>query len=88
MTIEELLETVCRYYPKGLLCTREEYRASSEHGRLLAALKVARAELPRWKALLRSLGAKYSVSNESLHIEAGRLDSAYSGVIFLGGVPE
>ncbi|WP_437306571.1 hypothetical protein [Sorangium sp. So ce388] len=91
ITRSELLDVVYRFYPRGVHNTdriyvppnEPVYKDTEEHGRLVAAANRGRAEYPRWKAMIDRLGARYGLQNESLHILANWVDSAYSARIWL-----
>ncbi|WP_437544979.1 hypothetical protein WME97_37785 [Sorangium sp. So ce367] len=58
------------------------YDDTEEHRRLVEAANRGRAEYPRWKAMIDRLEDRYSLQNESLHILAGWVDSAYSARVY------
>ncbi|WP_437877883.1 hypothetical protein [Sorangium sp. So ce513] len=86
----ELLDVVYRFYPRGVHKTdrihvppnKPVYKDTEEHRRLVEAASRGRAEYPTWKAMIRRLGDRYSLQNESLHILAGWVDPAYSARIY------
>lgn len=88
MMRSELLEVVYRFYPRGM-CPGEQgdpgYDDTEEARRLVAAARRAVVEYPEWKAMIRRLGDRYPLMNESLHILAGWLDPAYSAHIRVPG---
>ncbi|WP_437952241.1 hypothetical protein WME98_17025 [Sorangium sp. So ce296] len=91
MTRSELLDVVYRFYPRGVRCTERIYVPpnepfyddTEEHRRLVEAANRGRAEYPTWKAMIRRLGDRYGLQNESLHLLAGGGDPAYSARIWL-----
>ncbi|WP_437569604.1 hypothetical protein [Sorangium sp. So ce542] len=87
----ELLDVVYRFYPRGVHNTdriyvppnEPVYTDTAEHRRLAEAASRGRAEYPRWKTMIDRLGDRYGLQNESIHILAGWVDSAYSARIWL-----
>ncbi|XXY44356.1 hypothetical protein WME91_30555 [Sorangium sp. So ce269] len=90
ITRSELLNVVYRFYPRGVHNTdriyvppnEPVYKDTEEHRRLVAAANRGRAEYPTWKAMIDRLGDRYGLQNESLHILAKWVDSAYSARIW------
>lgn len=85
MTHSELLEIVYRYYPRGLPSHDPAYDGTEEHRRLVAAARRAIAAYPTWEAMIRRLGNRTRLQNESLFLLAGNIDPAYSARIYLPG---
>ncbi|XXT16584.1 hypothetical protein WME94_40770 [Sorangium sp. So ce429] len=91
ITRSELLDVVYRYYPRGVHCferihvppNEPFYDDTEEHRRLMEAATRGRAEYPTWKAMIRRLGDRYGLQNESLNLFAGGSDPAYSARIWL-----
>ncbi|KYF72711.1 hypothetical protein [Sorangium cellulosum] len=91
ITRSELLDVVYRYYPRGVHCferihvppNERFYDDTEEHRRLMEAATRGRAEYPTWKAMIRRLGDRYGLQNESLNLFAGGSDPAYSARIWL-----
>ncbi|AUX37286.1 MULTISPECIES: hypothetical protein [Sorangium] len=91
ITRSELLDVVYRFYPRGVRCTERIYVPpnepfyddTEEHRRLVEAANRGGAEYPTWKAMIRRLGDRYSLQNESLSLLAGWADPAYSARIWL-----
>lgn len=89
----ELFEVVYRYYPREMLPISRMhvgpheivYDDTEEHCRLMTACARGRREWPRWKALIRRLGIRYRVQDESLHLVAGNIDAGYSGRVWVAG---
>lgn len=81
MTRSELLEVVYRFYPRGLWTTSPGYDDTPESHRLREAARCAAAEYPKWKTMIRRLGARYGIHDGSLHVLAGSVDSAYTVVL-------
>jgi hypothetical protein len=87
----DLLDVVYRFYPRGLHNfsrihappNEPFYDDTEEHGRLVEAANHGRAEYPTWKAMIRRLGDRYGLQNESLHLLSGGVDPAYSARIWL-----
>jgi len=87
----ELLDVVYRFYPRKMLDIAREhvppgelvYDDTEEHQRLVEASNRGRAEYPTWKAMIRRLGDRYGLQNESLHLLSGGTDPAYSARIWL-----
>jgi hypothetical protein len=90
ITRSELLDVVYRFYPRGLHnysrshvpLNEPFYDDSEEHRRLVEAANRGRAEYPTWKAMIRRLGDRYRLQNESLHLLSGNVDPAYSARIY------
>lgn len=91
MTRGDLLDLVYRFYPRGMLQIERRhvppgeavYDDTVEHRRLVEAANRGRAEYPMWKAMIRRLGDRYGLQNESLHLLSGGTDPAYSARIWL-----
>jgi hypothetical protein len=95
----ELLSIVYRFYPRGVHNFDRRYVPpnepfyddTEEHRRLMEAADRGRAEYPTWKAMIRRLGDRYGLQNESLSLVAGGSDPAYSARIYrprdVGPVP-
>jgi hypothetical protein len=89
-TRSELLDVVY-HFPRGVRCTNRIYVPpnepfyddTEEHRRLVEAANRGREEYPTWKAMIRRLGDRYGLQNESLHLLAGGGDPAYSARIWL-----
>ncbi|WP_437936899.1 hypothetical protein [Sorangium sp. So ce341] len=87
----ELLDVVYRFYPRGVHCFERIhvpadepfYGDTEEHRRLVEAASRGRADYPTWKAMMRRLGDRYGLQNESLHLLSGGSDPAYSARIWL-----
>jgi hypothetical protein len=87
----DLLDVVYRFYPRGVPCimriyvppNEPVYDDTEEYGRLVEAANRGRAEYPTWKAMIRRLGDRYGLQNESLHLLSGGVDPAYSARIWL-----
>ncbi|WP_437664873.1 hypothetical protein [Sorangium sp. So ce1182] len=90
-TRSELLDVVYRFYPRGVHCferihvppNEPFYDDTEEHRRLVEAASRGRAEYPTWKAMIRRLGDRYGLQNESLHLLSGGSDPAYSARVWL-----
>ncbi|KYF54864.1 hypothetical protein BE08_17105 [Sorangium cellulosum] len=91
MTRSELLDVVYAFYPRGVhnfarihVPPNEPfYDDTEQHRRLVAAASRGRAEYPTWKAMIRRLGDRYGLQDESLHLLSGGADPAYSARIWL-----
>lgn len=83
MTRDALLTVIYQHYPRGVACHEPAYKDSVEHLRLVEAARRAVAEYETWRAMLRRLGERFIVQNESLFLLAGGVDPAYSAFIFL-----
>ncbi|KYF54344.1 hypothetical protein BE04_25865 [Sorangium cellulosum] len=91
ITRSELLDVVYRYYPRGVHCferihvppNEPFYDDTEEHRRLMEAATRGRTEYATWKAMIRRLGDRYGLQNESLNLFAGGSDPAYSARIWL-----
>ncbi|WP_433928261.1 hypothetical protein AB3662_33695 [Sorangium cellulosum] len=87
----ELLDVVYRFYPRGVHKIMRiyvppgepVYEDTEEHRRLVDAANRGRAEYPTWKAMIRRVGDRYGLQNESLNLFAGGIDPAYSARIWL-----
>ena len=86
----ELLDVVYRCYPRGVRCIARVhaspnepiYDDTEEHCRLIEAANRGRAEYPTWKAMIRRLGDRYGLQNESLSLLSGGVEPAYSARIY------
>jgi hypothetical protein len=91
ITRSELFDVVYRFYPRGMRDIAREhvppgelvYDDTEEHRGLVEASNRGRAEYPTWKAMIRRLGDRYGLQNESLHLLSGGTDPAYSARIWL-----
>lgn len=91
VTRSELLDLIYQFYPRGMLDIHRMhvpagelvYDDTEENCRLIVAAARGRREWPTWKAMIRRLGDRYSLQDESLHLLAGNVDPAYSGRIWL-----
>ncbi|AUX39737.1 hypothetical protein SOCE26_011320 [Sorangium cellulosum] len=91
ITRSELLDVVYRFYPRGVHCiarvhvppNETVYDDTEEHRRLIEAANRGRAEYPTWKAMIRRVGDRYGIKNESLHLLSGWVDSAYSARVWV-----
>jgi hypothetical protein len=91
ITRSELLDVVYRFYPRGVLPYARIhvppgepfYDDTEEHLRLVEAANRGRAEYPTWKAMIRRLGDRYGLQNESFSLLSGNVDPAYSARIWL-----
>jgi hypothetical protein len=89
-SIEELIQVVYRYYPRGLLIDDPRYKESEEYQRLVAARRQAGTNNDQWRAMLRRLGDQFpknGVQNRSLHLPGGDWDACYSCCLFLATAP-
>src|SRR5262245_7682443 len=90
ITRSELLDVIYRFYPRGVHNFMRIYVPpgepfyddTEEHLRLVEASNRGREEYPTWKAMIRRLGDRYSLQNESLHLLSGGVDPAYSARIY------
>jgi len=90
MTRPDLLAVVYKFYPRGLFVGTGEYNRSEERCRQREAARRGVAEYPTWKAMIRRLGARYSVMDHSVRVLGatyleGGYDPAYSGDLDLPG---
>jgi hypothetical protein len=83
MTRAELLEVVYRFYPRGVPRHDPGYERTEQRRRLVEAARRGAAEYPTWKALIRRLGARHAVMDDSLFVLAGGVDPAYSAHLYL-----
>ncbi len=87
----ELLDVIYGNYPRGLLQLERRhvppgepfYDDTEEHRRLVEASSRGRAQYPTWQAIIRRLGDRYRIQNESINLLAGWIDPAYSARIWL-----
>jgi hypothetical protein len=86
-TLDELLDIVYRYYPRGVGIVDgdldvQAIRDSEEHARLVTARRQAAAD-ERWYAMLRRIADRVPgmLQNHSLHLPTGALDACYSFTI-------
>jgi hypothetical protein len=91
MTRTELLEVIYRFYPRGVPVYGPEYDNtatydnSKERRRLEEASLRGRAEYPTWKAMIRRLGERYGLADESLCLFGSGIYPAYSARIYIPG---
>lgn len=79
ITRSELLDVVYRFYPRGVLPYARihvppgepSYDDTEERVRLVEAANRGRAEYPTWKEMIRRLGDRYDLQNESLSLSSG-----------------
>jgi hypothetical protein len=91
ITRSELFAAAYRFYPRGVLPIERRhvppgdlaYEDTEEHRRLVEAANRGRAEYPTWKAMIRRLGDRYGLQNESFHLLSGGTHPAYSARIWL-----
>ncbi|WP_437294788.1 hypothetical protein [Sorangium sp. So ce426] len=82
-SLNELLDVIYRYYPRGVGITDDidvQLRnATEEHARLVAA-RIRASKDDRWHTLLRRIKECFPgmVMNESLHLPSGGCDGCYS----------
>jgi len=87
----ELLDVVYRFYPRGILHLERQhvrpgeivYMDTEEHCRLMVAAARGRREWSKWKAMIRCIGDRYGVQDNSLHLLSGNVEPAYSGCVWL-----
>ena len=90
ITRSELLDVVYRFYPRGVQKIQRNYVPpdetvyfdTEEYRRLEEAANRGRAEYPTWNAMIRRLGDRYGLQNESLSLLSGGVDPAYSARIY------
>jgi hypothetical protein len=85
VTRSELLALVYRFYPRDILPGSPGYDDTEEMRRLRAAVRRGVTEYPEWKAMVRRLGDRYPLMNESVCLLSGWLDPAYSAHIDVPG---
>ncbi|KYF81265.1 hypothetical protein BE11_39140 [Sorangium cellulosum] len=87
-SLDELLDIVYRYYPRGVGITddvdEELIRQTEEHARLVAA-RIQAAKDARWHAMRRRVGERFPgmLTDQSLHLLSGGCDGCYSFTINL-----
>lgn len=90
ITRSDLLALIYRFYPRGMRDIHRMhvppgepvYDDTDEHLRLVEAANRGRAEYETWKALIRRVGDRYDLQNESIKLLAGWVDPAYSARIY------
>jgi hypothetical protein len=90
ITRSNLLDVIYRHYPRGMLPmpriyvppNEPVYHDTEEHLRLVEAANRGRAEYATWKAMIRRIGDRYDLQNESLNLLSGGVDPAYSARIY------
>ncbi|WP_437949833.1 hypothetical protein WME98_02755 [Sorangium sp. So ce296] len=86
--LDELLEIVYRYYPRGVGIADdvdEQLRhETEEHARLVAA-RIQASKDERWHAMRRRIGERFPgmLTDQSLHLHGGGCDGCYSFTINL-----
>jgi hypothetical protein len=91
-TLDDLLNIVYRYYPRGVGIIdgdidAKAIDASEEQARLVAA-RIQAAKDERWHAMRRRIEERFPdapLMNFSLHLPTGRHDACYSFTIYLPG---
>jgi hypothetical protein len=91
VTRSELLDLIYQFYPRDMLQFERRhvppgdlvYDDTEEHCRLFTAAARGRRAWKTWKAMIRRLGDRYDLQDESLHLLSGGMDPAYSGRIWL-----
>ncbi|WP_437912669.1 hypothetical protein WME73_37330 [Sorangium sp. So ce302] len=87
-SLDELLDIVYRYYPRGVGITddvdEELIRQTEEHARLVAA-RIQASKDERWHSMLRRIEGRFPrmLRNHSLHLTTGGCDGCYSFTIDL-----
>jgi hypothetical protein len=79
--IPDLLERIYHFYPRGLWTGSPGYDDTAERHRQVEAVRRAGAEHPKWRAMLKRLRSRFTITDRSLHILGGTFDSAYTGQI-------
>jgi hypothetical protein len=90
MTRSDLLDVVYRFYPRGVRNFARIhvppgevfYDDTEEHRRLVEAAARGRAEYPTWKAMIRRVGDRYDLQNESVSLLGGGVEPGYSARIY------
>jgi len=91
--LDELLDIVYRYYPRGIGTTDHlnttHRKETEQHARLVAARLQAAAD-ERWHTTLRRISERFPkmLMNQSLHLPAGTSDACYSFTIDLPNVTD
>lgn len=91
-SVDELLDIVYRYYPRGVGITDDGdidvqlCRKTEEHARLVAA-RIQASKDERWNSMLRRIAERFPgmLMNHSLHLPTGGWDGCYSFTINLQG---
>jgi len=90
ITRSELLDVIYSFYPRGVLPyariyvppNEPFYDDTEEHRRLMEAANRGRAEYATRKAMIRRIGDRYDLQNESLNLLSGGIAPAYSARIY------
>jgi hypothetical protein len=83
VTRAELLEVVFRFYPRVVPSYDPRYKETEEYRRLVDASRHAALEYPTWKAMIRRLGDRYPLADDSVRLLANWIEPAYSAHIYL-----
>jgi hypothetical protein len=89
-SIDELVNIVYGYYPRGLLSNDPGYKEADVYCRLVAARRQAGADNERWRAMLKRVVDHFPesrVENRSIHLPTGSWDACYSARISLPTAP-
>jgi hypothetical protein len=84
-SIEELIDVVYRYYPRGVSWEDPGHMQTEEHRRLVDARRRAGADCDRWLGMVRRLREQFpenGVDNFSVHLVTG-YGACYSGSLYL-----
>jgi hypothetical protein len=85
-SIEELIEIIYRYYPRGVSEMDPNRTQTEEYRRLVEARRQAGADCRRWRDMVKRLGDQFperGISNLSIHLVTGGSDACYSGSLSL-----
>lgn len=82
----ELFELVHQFYPRGVWPDGASYESTVERGRQVEAVRGARADYARWRAMLGRIRARFAalaLRDRGLPLLAGSFVAAYSGALVL-----
>src|SRR5262245_29029211 len=85
-SIEELIDIIYRYYPRGVSELDLNRVQTEEHRRLVEACRQAGADCSRWLDMLKRLDDQFperGISNLSIHLVRGGSDACYMGSLSL-----
>lgn len=84
-SIEEFIDVVYRYYPRGVPWEDPSHTQTEEHRRLVDARRRAGADSDRWLGMLQRLRDQFPdrVGDSSVYLLLGTYDACYSGSLYL-----
>ncbi|WP_437935138.1 hypothetical protein [Sorangium sp. So ce341] len=97
-TIDQLLDIVYRYYPRGIegpdphkFWQDDSQREQTEENARLVAARIQASKDERWHAMRRRISERFPdvlLMNRSLHLPAGGCDACYSFTLSLPNAPD